>query len=216
MGAGDLEPLDLLYTDASDDDEPRLKVGDQASGAGVGQDCAYLATDGFVSLPNPPDANGGCATGVCWTPGNDRIVIAASDSRYNGKAGTLAAGDRAIVSNCDAFFRLSQAGNSITLGSAGMSVELDGVAGKITASTALGGFQVGPSGVGASWTPGGNIVASMNLTSAYASIAFGGPAGVCSIVLKADGSIAVLTVPGSGTPSSPSGVTINGVPLVVP
>ncbi len=213
MGAGDLEPLDLLYT-AQGDDEPRLKVGDQASGAGVGQDCAYLATDGFISLPNGPDGTGACATGICWTPGQDRIVIAASDGRYNDKAGTLAAGDRAIVSNCGAYFKLSCAGNAVGLFGPTAGCQVNGGTNTVSLYTALGGLTINGSGVGAAWEPGGGVNVTMNLTSAGLVLAVSSPAGLCSITLGVNGALALVAVPGAG--GSPSGVTVNGVPLTVP
>lgn len=137
MGAGDLELLDLIYDDDGSSDLPRLKVGDQASNAGVGQDCVYLATDGFISQPIGPDGNGACASAIVWTPGNDRLVISAADARYNSKAGSLAAGDRAVVSNCDAFLKLTQAANKIQLAATpeSMEITLDAANNKVVLST---------------------------------------------------------------------------------
>jgi hypothetical protein len=204
MGAGDLELLDLLY-DAGQDDEPRLKVGDQASGAGVGQDCAYLATDGFVSMPNGPDAAGGCATAVCWTPGDDRIVIACADGRYNGKAGTLGAGDRAIVSNCDAALLLQRAANKISLLALlqQLSITLDAGTNKITISTPNGGISLNPTGIGLAWLPGGGVNVEVNLTSTSLTLGFSGPGGASGIAMTAEG-VAI-----TGTT-----MTFNGVPFL--
>jgi hypothetical protein len=212
MSGDDFELLDALYG-VGDDGEARLQVGDATSGTGVGQDCMFLSTDGFIGLPNPPDALGNGQV-VAWTPGNDRLVVASLDGRYSGKAGTLVPGDRAIVSNCDSYFLLKQATDTITLASTGISLELNGPAGKITASTALGNVVLGPNSVGAAWVPGGGLNVALNLDSSGASLSCFSSAGLASIVLGSDGSVVIIAVPGAG--GSPSGVKVNGVALIVP
>jgi hypothetical protein len=209
MGAGDLELLDVSYT-ADSDDEARLKIGDNASNAGVGTDCAYLATDGFVSMPNPPDGNGS-ATCIAWTPGNDRFVLAAMDGRYNDKAGSLNPGDRAIVSNCAAYLKLSQSGNSISLASTNTGVSCDGTGGKVTLYA--GTLSVTLDGTGnkiiATWTDGAGTTATMALgptTSIPISLSVTGPAGAASIYLSA-------ILGGQINISAPGGVIVNGTPL---
>lgn len=210
----DFEPLDIVFTDASEDDEPRLKIGDAASGAGVGQDCQYLATDGFVSMPNPPDSNG-AATGLSCTIGNDRVVIACMDGRYNGKAGTLAPGDRAIVTNADACLKLWRGSNKIQLlaSAQGMEVTLDANAREVkatagpttmdlTQTTATMAFQSGP------------VTAQAFANATGIVLSFVGPGVFASLAVTSAGALIINTVPGAG--GSPSGVTINGVPLVVP
>lgn len=142
MPAGDLEILDLLVADASEDDEPRVKVGDVASGAGVGQDCVFAAPCGFGGMPNPPDGNGSAGQAVCWTPSNDRIVIACADNRYNGKAGTLALGDSWCTSNCDAAFKLTQAANKIQLLALAQNMEITLDAQNQAIKLSLNGAQV--------------------------------------------------------------------------
>ena len=211
MGAGDLEVLDILYVDGSEDDEPRLKVGDQTSAAGVGQDCIYLANDGFVSMPNAPDANG-AATCIASTLGNDRVVLACADNRYNAKAGALAPGDRAIVSNCDAAMKLSKAANQIQLVAAaqGLQVTVDAAHQQIIASSPSGSFEIGPASIQASWSPGGGIAASLALASDGITLLFTGPGGASSVVLSdlSGGTVAITCAPGQ--------FTVNGVPVTVP
>jgi hypothetical protein len=215
MGAGDLEVLDILVTTDSDG-EPRLKVGDYASGQGVGQDCIFLAATGFVSQPNPPDGSGNCGTAIAWTPGDDRLVIAAIDNRYIAKAGGLSLGDCAIVSNCDAYLKLTQAGNTITLGALaqGLTLSVNAAAQSVGMATSKGALQIGPTGIGANWLPGGGINVAFNMTSTLAELSFAGPAGLAAIVLGVDGSVKITALPGAG--GGPQGVTINGQPLVVP
>lgn len=126
-----LELCDLIAT-RTENGEVRVRVGNQASGEGWGSDVSVWSSgDGFLSSPAPPDANGNVALGVLLTIGNAKVVIASRDTRYQSKGGTLAAGDRAIVSNCDAALFLSQSSNTITIKSTGVSVEVNGTTGEV-------------------------------------------------------------------------------------
>lgn len=183
----DFELLDITFA-AEGDDEPRPKVGDQASGQGVGQDCAFFGVDGFVSIPNPPDASGGCAQAVTMTIGNDRCVIGSLDGRYNDKAGTLSPGDRAIVSNCDARVVLDQSANSVGV----LSSEASAV--------------VGPGSVSLSISTGPTD-ASITISDSALVITYSHFDVLASITFAPGGGVAIV---------APSGVTVNGVPLVVP
>lgn len=216
MGAGDLEVLDL-FTASDSDDEPRLQVGDVTSGKGVGTDCAYLANDGFISQPNPPDGTGAAASAVVWTPGNDRFVIAAMDGRSNAKAGMLAAGDRAIVSNCDAAFKLTQAANTVQLLALlqSMEITLDASAGKLTLKVPSASIVIdanaqtvavtapnttvtlGASGVFAQFFAGG-VLSQLGCGATAAQLVYDAPGASASVVCSpaAGGTVAVTTAPG--------------------
>jgi hypothetical protein len=204
MGAGDLELLDLTYV-VSSDDEPRLKVGDLATGDGVGQDCAYLCTDGFISFPNPPDSTG-AAQGIAWTPGNDRFIIACQDGRYNGKAGTVAPGDRAIVSKSDAALKLTQASNKIQLLALaqGLAVTVDATGNSVSAMTPKGGLSCGATGAQFLYasTP---AIGQVLLLPAAVVLSFNDGTSLCSVTLGPGGTVAIV---------APGGVTINGTPVV--
>jgi hypothetical protein len=200
MSSGDVELLDILYSVANDN-EARLQVGDLATGKGVGQDVAFLSADGFLGLPNPPAA-GAAGQAIVLTLGNDRFVIASLDGRFSAVLGTMAPGDRAIVSNCDARLKLSQAGNSIALSSTNMTVALDGAGGTVTAS--VGSTQV-----------------QLTTTSASMSLAGGGSVtvGAAAVTLAVGGTTLVVDVTGvhiTTAPPVPGALVINGTPVTVP
>jgi hypothetical protein len=203
MGAGDLELLDILITD-DDDDVPRLKVGDQFSGKGVGQDCAFLSPDGFIGLPNAPDGTGACAQALTLTMGNDRFVIASMDGRYAAKTGNLSPGDRAIVSNCDASLQLSQADNKIQLlaESQSMEVTLDASAQTVTAKVGSNEITVGTSSASMSVSGGGSV--SCDATSITLTL------GLLQLTM-------IGTTLNIATTSGPPAILqVNGVPVAVP
>lgn len=208
MSSGDVELLDILYSVANDN-EARLQVGDLATGKGVGQDVAFLSADGFLGLPNPPAA-GAAGQAIVLTLGNDRFVIASLDGRYTAVLGTMAPGDRAIVSNCDARLKLSQAGNSIALSSTNMTVALDGAGGTVTASNGSTELQLTSTSASMSVAGGGSVT----VDAAATVLRFGG----VIMTLSAAG-IAFVVPAVVGLPPGPvpvPGFTINGVPVTVP
>jgi hypothetical protein len=200
MSSGDLELLDILYS-AVDDGEPQLKVGDAATGKGVGQNVSFFASDGFVSQPIPPDSTGAAAQGLVATLGNDRFVVASIDGRYFGKAGSLSPGDRAIVSNCDACLLLSMSGNLIALKSTSMAVTLDGAGGNITATNGSTTMQIGASSGSMGVSGGGSV--SVSSTNAVLQL------GAISLTVDATGVSIAST-------AAPTFLRVNGTVVVVP
>jgi hypothetical protein len=200
MSSGDIELLDILYS-AVDDDQPQLKVGDAATGKGVGQNVSFLASDGFVSQPLAPDDTGAAAQGLVLTLGNDRFVIASIDGRYFGRAGSLSPGDRAIVSNCDACLLLSMAGNSVALQSTNMAVTLDGAGGHVTAQN-------------------GNTTMQLGATSGSMSVSGGGSATASATNVVLQFGPVTLTVDATGvtiaSTAGPTVLRVNGFAVTVP
>lgn len=118
--------------------EIRLNLGDVASGTGFGSNVTlWGAGDHFIGIPVAATSTQG--TQALWTTiGNLRVAIATRDARWQAKQGNLAAGDAAIVSDCDAGLLLKQADNTITLSSTNVSVTVDGQTQTITAKHATG------------------------------------------------------------------------------
>lgn len=195
----DFEPLDITHV-STDDDEPRVKVGDQRTGEGVGQDCAMLTSVGFVGIPEGPDADGATGQALVMTLGNDRFVLGVLDGRFNGKAGALSPGDRAIVSNCDAAVILSKSGNSITVKSTNCSVVVDGQAGTITLTVGDTFLTLDDDSIVGAVAGGG----SLELTGVGAALSFGAT------------TFAVNAAGANLTSTPPATLKVNGVPVTVP
>lgn len=141
----DTEVADILLVTSGALGNPLVNIGEQSTGDGFGADTAVWANgDGFVSVPNPPD-DAGCAQAMVQQDGNVKRVVASVDNRYVNKAGgPLAIGDKAIVSNCDAWFRLTRGSNKLELRSGAMTVTLDGDTGVVTIDGA-GTVRIGES-----------------------------------------------------------------------
>jgi hypothetical protein len=124
-----LEVVDVTLAE-SEDGQPRVNVGDTQSGVGTGAGIPVWGSgDGFVGIPNAPSSSGS-AQAVVFVEGNQQRVIAIRDYRTIGQAGALAEGDRAIVSDSQAWLLLTKSTDKIELRSLGASgtlkVEVDG------------------------------------------------------------------------------------------
>ncbi len=197
--------LDIVDVTRSEDadGEPRVNLGDKASGVGTAAKVAQWGPGpAFVSIPNAPDSTG-CTQALQFTQGNMRCAIATRDNRYDDRLGALGLGDAAIQSNCDAGLVLRCADNRITLKSTNMVVTLDGAAGTITIAKEDASIVVSESGgVMVSWSQG-PISASCSVSPGSVSLSYvNGPPGIISI--GAGGAIAVV---------APGGFTVNGVPV---
>ncbi len=136
---------------AVEDGEPRPVVGDQASGTGyVASTPMWTPGAAFVSCPNAPSAGSACQVAL-WQEGNTTRAIACRDNRYVDKSGALALGDAAIVTDSEAWLRLTKSGNKIELrsksGANTMKVEVDGSSGTITLSVGPSSLTVDATGV---------------------------------------------------------------------
>ena len=128
-----IDQADLLLAQV-DGAEVRVNIGDTVTSAGWGSGVAVWGVDGLLSVPNAATGSG-AAQGLYLTQGNQRRVIASRDTRWAGPFGTLAAGDRALVSDCAAGLHLDRSENTITLqAGAGVAVTVDGDAGTVTVS----------------------------------------------------------------------------------
>ncbi len=105
---------DILSTELDEEGVVRAQLGDVDSGVGLENDVALYGTDGFVSRPNDPDENGAAQASYA-EDGNGLRATGTRDNRNASKAGALAPGDRAIVSNCEARFLLKKEQDAISI-----------------------------------------------------------------------------------------------------
>lgn len=110
---GDASVSDVMRSDVHAG-EVRLNLGDTATAEGYDTEIAQWGVDGFVSRPNDPDALG-AAQALYLFEGAEKRVIGTRDNRWASKAGELAAGDRAIVTNAAARVFLKRATNSVSI-----------------------------------------------------------------------------------------------------
>lgn len=94
--------------------EVRLKIGNKATNEGYGDGVAMWGTDGFIARPNAPDARGACQV-LALQDGNNYRCIGARDNRIADKVGTLAEGDRAIVTDAECRVIVKKATEAVTL-----------------------------------------------------------------------------------------------------
>ena len=135
--SADTDIADVLQSDVTNG-VVTVTIGDKATGDGLGADMALWGNaDGFVSVPNDPDADG-CAQVLWAQEGQTRRAVAIRDRRYSEKGGVLKAGDRAIVSSSAARLFLKNAAAALTLytenqkdGDSSMIFEMNGEKGKI-------------------------------------------------------------------------------------
>lgn len=92
----------------------RVTLGDSTDGSGIDRGVAQWGTDGFVSCPNEPDAEG-AAQALHVAEGQEKRIIGTRDYRNAAKTEDLEPGDRAIVSACDARLLLKRSANAILL-----------------------------------------------------------------------------------------------------
>jgi hypothetical protein len=147
--------------------EVRFAVGDSTDGSGIDHDVAPWGQDGFVSRPNDPDADG--APKVYYVfEGQEKRALGVVDRRSSARAGELAPGDRAIVSNCNARFFLKKQSDALTLFTTDadgkpLLFELNGSKGNCTVliTGASGGnalFQMSPGKIILGVDGGGSLV----------------------------------------------------------
>lgn len=136
----------------SEDGQPRVNVGDQQSGAGLGAALTVWGSgDGFVGLPNTP-SGASSAQALVYVDGHVQRVVAVRDTRIANRAGTLAPGDRAIVSDSEAWLLLDQSADSIALRSSGsivgeMTVTVDGANNRIRLTVGTVSLTIDATGV---------------------------------------------------------------------
>lgn len=105
--------LDVLLSTVTSG-EVRLKIGNKATNEGYGDGVAAWGTDGFIARPNAPDARGACQV-LALQDGNNYRCIGARDNRIADKVGTLAEGDRAIVTDAECRVLVKKATEAVTL-----------------------------------------------------------------------------------------------------
>lgn len=92
----------------------RVTLGDSADGSGTDRGVAQWGMDGFVSCPNEPDTDG-AAQALYVAEGQEKRVLGTRDYRNAARTADLEAGDRAIVSACEARLLLKRSANAILL-----------------------------------------------------------------------------------------------------
>jgi hypothetical protein len=108
------EPADILSARPVDGDV-RINVGDVASdGEGWSADVAMWGVPGFISIPDPPDADG-AAQALLLVDGQEKRSIAARDNRIASKIGEGKAGDRFIVCRRDARVLVKAEENAVNI-----------------------------------------------------------------------------------------------------
>lgn len=128
---------DILLSTQTDG-EVRCNIGELTDGAGWGAATPIWGQDGFLAMPNAADDDGACQA-LYVVDGNQKRIFATRDNRFTSKVPSLKAGDRAIVSNCDARIMLAREKNQIVLYSvnakdddSSMMVEVNGSEGSMT------------------------------------------------------------------------------------
>jgi len=122
---------DILRAD-TENGAPVVNIGEQTTGLGFGADTSVWGNgDGFVSVPNNP-SDAGAAQAIVTQDGHVKRATQTRDARWVAKAGTLEPGDRAIVTDSEAWIRLTRATDKIEIVSGDMKVTLDGASGNIT------------------------------------------------------------------------------------
>lgn len=116
MADGRVIKYDVLAVTRGASGEIRLKLGDSQTDEGARADAAWWGSDGFVSMPNEPDDRGACQA-LYVTEGNNSRCVATKDNRICEQYATLAAGDRAIVTDGAAKVLLKKDGDTVTLAS---------------------------------------------------------------------------------------------------
>ena len=117
----------------------RVNLGDVDRGTGYGVSTPVWGPDGYLARPNDPE-NGACQA-LYLTDGQNRRAVAFCDNRFAAQAGTLAPGDRMIVTNaaCRIYMKqataqagiYTEAASEPPVGGKGMTVDLNGDDGKI-------------------------------------------------------------------------------------
>jgi len=144
---------DILRAD-TENGAPVVNIGEQTTGLGFGADTSVWGNgDGFVSVPNNPSA-AGAAQAIVTQDGHVKRATQTRDARWVTKAGTLEPGDRAIVSDSEAWIRLTRATNKIQIKSGDMTVTLDGDTGVVTIDGA-GTIRIGENATAIDMGPGG-------------------------------------------------------------
>lgn len=93
----------------------RINVGEVADDSeGRGAEVAMWGIPGFVSIPDPPDADG-AAQAILLVDGQETRSIAARDNRIASKIGEGKPGDRFIVCRADARIIMKPADNAVNL-----------------------------------------------------------------------------------------------------
>jgi hypothetical protein len=160
---------DILHA-STESGDPRVNIGEQSTGAGFGADTAVWGSGpAFVSVPNAP-SSGGAAQGLVDVEGNSTRVVASRDNRFVGKAGALAAGDAAIVTDSNACLRLVAAADKLELKSTSMGVELAGQAGMVTISQGGSTIVMSAAGITLTFVPPAGAPVSIALTAAGVAI----------------------------------------------
>jgi hypothetical protein len=167
-----LRILDVLLSTITNG-EIRLRVGDKASNTGLSDNESMWSPDGFIGRPNAPDSRGACQV-VAITDGQERRIVGCRDNRFADKVGTLAEGDRAIVTDGECRIMVKRADESVTMFTAAQS---DGASMMVTMNGADDTIQV---------VHGGGSYIEVKRDSIVLS------AGGASLSLNADGTIQLL------------------------
>lgn len=151
----------------------RVNLGDVDRKTGYGVSTPVWGPDGYLARPNDPES--GACQALYLTDGQNRRAVAFCDNRFAAQAGTLAPGDRMIVTNAACRIYMKQATARVgfyteatadpPVGGKGMLVEADGDAGIIRLRA-------------------GGAVIELDAASGTITLTAAGPAGKSVLVLS--------------------------------
>jgi hypothetical protein len=189
-----------------------VTVGDAVDGQGWGANAAMWGPDGYIAVPNQATQGAACRA-IYLVDGNMKRVFACRDNRIASKAGTLAPGDRAIVTDAAARVRVLKAANMVELysetGSGDpLKVVVDGA--NDIVNLVGSGSDVLLTGDNAEMSAGASSVLVDASTGVQASV------GSSNVTIAANGDIGASNGATSLTISAATGdvvVTLGGVPV---
>lgn len=109
---GLVEVADAVASTTATNGEIRFNLGDSSTGSGVASDVCFWGTDGFLSRPVDPDANGS-AQMLFINDGNQRRIVGSRDRRFYDGLETIDGGDRMVYSPCGIRVRLDESEQAI-------------------------------------------------------------------------------------------------------
>jgi hypothetical protein len=210
-----LERVDIMSTEVDDDGVVRAKLGDKAEdNLGITDGVALWPCGAFVSRPADPTAAPGACEALMCTEGSSRYAVNWRDNRMAAKAGALAPGDSAILSNSAARVLVKQGEAAVSLytesGLTGSSmiVELNGAGEKFTVLAGKAVIQA---------TPGPPAALVLQLGGSQITMSEQSIALNAQHVAINGATVSIGLVPGLGVPPvAPANAAVTGPPAVPP
>jgi hypothetical protein len=115
---GLFEQADATASTSANNGEIRINLGDSTKGTGIDAGVPFWGTDGFLSRPADPDANG-AAQIFFVNDGNLRRCIGSRDRRFLAQAGTIDSGDRVMYSPSGARVRIDDSEGTVEMRTSG-------------------------------------------------------------------------------------------------